>query len=222
MSQVVGTKIASKTTKQNVLQRHPQISKHIPPTSMFSKRALASMINEHQMVYVKPNVGSGGFNVIRVEKLSDGYRFQIKHKVVTAKTFDDLFRKLRYHMKRKTYIIQKGIYMLKMNGSPVDYRVKYCKQGSSWRYLAIVGRVARSGLIVTNLHQGGTLVQGMTALRATVGSRARAKKLEMKRLTELSTKVLLSKYPNLTTLGFDYGIDRNGKIWMFEVNTNPN
>lgn len=222
MNQLSGRKIASKTTKQSVLEQHPQISKHIPPTSIFSREALEHMLNTHQMVYVKPNIGSGGFNVIRVEKKSESYHFQIGRTVVSSKTFSELYTKLKSRMKRKTYIIQKGIDMLTINGSPVDYRVKYVKQGSVWRYRAVVGRIARSGLIVTNLHQGGRLVKGMTALKATVGDQAADKKRELKQLTELSTTVLLSHFPRLSALGFDYGIDKEGKIWMFEVNTNPN
>ena len=222
MIQTSGRKIASKTTKQRVLEQHKTISQHIPPTCIFSKEALNDMLNTHEMVYVKPNIGSGGFNVIRVEKLSDGYRLQIGRAIVKATTYDELFKKLRAKMKRKTYIIQKGIDMLTINGSSVDYRVKYVKEGQKWRYRAVVGRIARSGLIVTNLHQGGRLVQGMTALKATVGDQATEKKSEMKQLTELSTKILLSHFPGLSKLGFDYGIDKNGKIWMFEVNTNPN
>lgn len=221
-NQTSGRKIASKTTKQRVLEQHSKISEHIPPTKMFSKDALEEMLNSHSMVYVKPNIGSGGFNVIKVEKTTQGYRFQTGKVVVDASTYSEFFVKLKTKMKNKTYIIQKGIDMLTINGAPVDYRVKYVKEGRSWRYKAVVGRIARSGLIVTNLHQGGRMVKGKTALSATLGSQAAEKKREMKYLTELSTKVLLSRYPGLTTLGFDFGIDKQGKVWMFEVNTNPN
>lgn len=222
MNQTNGRRIASKTTKQRVLEQHAIISQHIPPTSIFSEDELEQMLNSHSMVYVKPNVGSGGFNVIKVEKTSEGYSFQTGRTVVTATTYSDLFTKLKSSMKKKTYIIQKGIDMLTVNGAPVDYRVKYVKEGRSWRYKSVVGRIARSGLIVTNLHQGGRMVRGMTALKATLGSQATDKKREMKYLTELSTRVLVSRFPGLSTLGFDYGIDKEGKIWIFEVNTNPN
>lgn len=222
MNRISGRRIASKTTKQRVLEQHPIIGEHIPPTSFFTREALEQMLNTHDMVYVKPNIGSGGFNIFRVEKLVDSYRFQIGRTIVNTKTFSELYNKLKLKMKRKTYIIQKGIDMLTINGLPVDYRVKYVKSGHLWQYRAVVGRIARSGLIVTNLHQGGKLVKGMTALTATVGEDAAEKKRELKRLTELSTNVLLNHFPGLSALGFDYGIDKNGKVWMFEVNTNPN
>lgn len=43
----------------------------------------------------------------------------------------------------------------------------------------------------------------------------------MRQLTVLSTGVLEARYPGIGQLGFDYGIDKQGKIWIFEVNTRP-
>ena len=40
-------------------------------------------------------------------------------------------------------------------------------------------------------------------------------------LTKLSTQMLENRFPGIGQLGFDYGIDQNGKIWIFEVNTRP-
>ena len=218
-----GLKIASKTIKQRVLERHPEIAKHILPTRFFSKEALQSMLNTYKLVYVKPNVGSGGYQVIRVELFKTGkYCFQIGKSIVTAFTFSELYRLLKNRMKKITYIIQKGIQLCTINGNPVDYRVKYIKEAGLWRYRAVVGRVARPGLIVTNLHQGGRQWRGITALKATVGVQAaHHKKAQMKRLTRLGTAHLLRHFPGLTRLGFDYGIDKYGKVWIFEVNTNP-
>jgi D-alanine-D-alanine ligase-like ATP-grasp enzyme len=43
----------------------------------------------------------------------------------------------------------------------------------------------------------------------------------MRELTVAATQVLESRFPGVNLLGYDYGIDRNGKIWIFEVNTKP-
>src|SRR5690606_29901140 len=102
----------------------------------------------------------------------------------------------------------------------VDYRVKYVYENGRWRYRAIVGRKARRGLAVTNLCQGGKLLKGNVAIAGTLGAAAVAEtKAEMRRLTEQATSVLIQAIPGLTHLGYDYGIDKRGKIWMFEVNT---
>jgi len=43
----------------------------------------------------------------------------------------------------------------------------------------------------------------------------------MRNLTRTATSLLESRFPGLTQLGYDYGIDRNGQIWILEVNTRP-
>lgn len=222
MSSHTGRKIASKTVKQAALLSHPEISAHIPPSRSFSYEDLKIMLDVHHMVYVKPIVGTGGFGVIKVEKEDGGYVFHIRNNVQRFQSFDAMFRQLKRKMRNRNHMIQKGIDLLTIDGCPVDYRVKYVYENGRWGYRAIVGRKAKRGLAVTNLTQGGKLLKGAAALGATLGSAAvQRKKTEMRRLTELSTVVLTRRYPGLTHLGYDYGIDKNGKIWMLEVNTNP-
>lgn len=217
-----GQKIASKTAKQSALLGHPGIASHIPSSRKYSPSNLREMLDRYHMVFVKPNVGSGGFGVIQVRKLADGFSYKKYSKTVQVSSFEGLVKGLRKAMQRGYHIIQQGIELLKINGSPVDYRVKYVKSGRSWTYKAIVGRIARPGLSVTNLKQGGRQWSGGAAIRATLGGGAVAsKKQEMRSLTSQCTHILLRKYPGLTRLGYDYGIDRSGKIWLFEVNTNP-
>lgn len=222
MSSHKGRKIASKTAKQAALLSHPQISTHIPPTRSFSYENLKVMLDMYRMAYVKPIVGTGGFGVIQVKKEDGGYVFHVRSSIHRFQSYDAMFQKLKKKMRNRKHMIQKGIKLLKIDGCPVDYRVKYVYDKGRWVYLAIVGRKARRGLAVTNLAQGGKLLKGKAALRATLGSSAvKSKKAEMRRLTELSTAVLTSRYPGLTRLGYDYGIDKKGKIWLLEVNTNP-
>jgi D-alanine-D-alanine ligase-like ATP-grasp enzyme len=64
-----------------------------------------------------------------------------------------------------------------------------------------------------------TAAQGIS--RSLSPSLVASKKQEMRTLTVTATNVLETKFPGIGQLGFDYGIDRNGKIWIFEVNTRP-
>jgi D-alanine-D-alanine ligase-like ATP-grasp enzyme len=53
------------------------------------------------------------------------------------------------------------------------------------------------------------------------GKWVKAKKREMRHLTNASTTLLESRFPGIGQLGYDYGIDRKGHIWILEVNTRP-
>ncbi|MBW7476630.1 YheC/YheD family protein [Paenibacillus oenotherae] len=223
MGEGQGRQLASKWAKTAVLLSHSQIAPHIPPTRMFSSSSLRAMLVSHGMVVIKPVCGAGGHGVIKVSREGSGYSHTYFSKTKHFSGFDGLFRSLNLLRKGRKYLIQKGIRLATINGRPIDYRVKHIKQpDGSWAITAIVGRLARKGLFVTNLCRGGTCLSGSEGIRQSVSARAVAgKKREMRMLTRLSTQILENHYPGIGQLGFDYGIDKNGKLWIFEVNTRP-
>lgn len=222
MGELHGRRIASKWAKTAALLSHHSIAPHIPPTSRFTANHLRSMLDIHQMVVVKPVVGTGGHGVIKVSRDNKGYAYMYYSKTKRFASFAALLASLNKQRKGRAYLIQKGIYLAKVNGKPIDYRVKYVKTKSGWVYRSMVGRIARPGLFVTNLCRGGTMVTAAQGIsRSLSASHVSAMKNKMRELTVLSTGVLESRFPGIGQLGFDYGIDKQGKIWIFEVNTKP-
>ncbi len=217
-----GRQLASKWAKTEALLSEPSLVSHIPPTRKYSPQTLSGMLAEHGMVVVKPIVGTGGGGVIKVAKDGQGYAHTYRERTQRFGTFEGLVQALGSRTKKRRYLIQKGIYLATVNGRPIDYRVKYVKTHKGWEYRALVGRIARRGLFVTNLCQGGDMVTAAQGIRSSLGSSyVKDKKAKMRSLTVLATRVLERKYPGIGQLGFDYGIDKSGKIWIFEVNTRP-
>lgn len=180
------------------------------------------MLNAHGMVVMKPVVGSGGSGVIKVMQMNGGYAYTYRDKTVRFPNFEALLQALRGRTGKRSYLIQKGISLATVNGRPIDYRVKYVKTYNGWEYRALVGRVAKPGLFVTNLSQGGYMVLAGEGIKASLGpTYVKGIKKKMRELTVLATRVLEQKYPGISQLGFDYGVDKVGKIWIFEVNTRP-
>ncbi|MFC4775600.1 YheC/YheD family protein [Paenibacillus sp. GCM10023252] len=217
-----GRQLASKWAKTEVLLSHPSIAPHIPPTRIFTSANLKSMLGLHRMVVVKPVKGAGGHGVIKVTKESTGYAYTYYSQTKRFASFEGLFASLNQQRSGRKYLIQKGIYLATIGGRPIDYRVKYVKTDTGWVYRAMVGRLAKPGLFVTNLCRGGTIMTAAQGIsRSLSPSLVGAKKRKMRELTVLSTHLLESHFPGIGQLGFDYGIDRSGKIWIFEVNTRP-
>ncbi|RJE88957.1 YheC/YheD family protein [Paenibacillus sp. 1011MAR3C5] len=218
-----GRQLASKWAKTEALLSHPGLASHVPPSSKYSPQQLQHMLNAHGMVVIKPIVGSGGSGVIKVMRTGDGgYSFTHRDRTSRYGSFDALTGALRSRTSKRNYLIQKGISLATVNGRPIDYRVKYVKTFNGWEYRSLVGRIARPGLFVTNLSQGGRMVLAGEGIRSSLGkSHVKAKKSKMREITVLATRVLEQRYPGISHLGFDYGIDRQGKIWIFEVNTRP-
>jgi glutathione synthase/RimK-type ligase-like ATP-grasp enzyme len=215
--------LANKMAKTSVLLASPAVAPHIPPTADFTSENLRNMLHTHHFVVIKPYRGSGGHGVIKVSQEEDGgYSYKSKATTRYFTSFDGLVKALGRLKGSRRYLIQKGITLATVHGRPIDYRYKYVKNGRVWETRAIVGRVARGGYFITNLCRGGRLLKGGYGIRLSLGkSYVKPKKQEMRRLAKLCTDLLLKRYPGLGSLGFDFGIDKNGKIWIFEVNTNP-
>lgn len=118
--------------------------------------------------------------------------------------------------------MQKDVRLATIAGRPTDYRVKVVKENGRWVFRAMVGRLARKGLFVTNLCRGGTQMKAAHGIRQSLSPRlVGAKMRQMRNLTQTATRLLESRFPGIRQLGYDYGIDRNGQIWILEVNTRP-
>ncbi|MDB4868555.1 MAG: hypothetical protein JWR03_2888 [Cohnella sp.] len=222
MDHTLGRQLASKWVKTNVLLASPAIAPHIPPTRLFGEAPLRSMLAQYGMIVLKPVRGGGGLGVIKVTQ--NGGRFSYTHmfRTRTFMSFRELWEAVNRVRRRRPYLIQKGIQLATVGSRPIDYRVKYVKTDGKWIFRAIVGRIARRGLFVTNLCRGGTLVSGFKGLRRSLSpEHALIKKREMRELTKTSTCLLENRFPGIGQLGYDYGIDRNGHIWILEVNTRP-
>ncbi|WP_019005553.1 YheC/YheD family protein [Cohnella laeviribosi] len=217
-----GRQLASKWLKTNALLSNPSIARHIPPSRLFTSANLQAMLSKYGMVVIKPVCGGGGIGVMKVSRSAAGYSCTYMAKTRTFHTFAGLLSHINRLRGRRSYLIQKGIRLATVRGRPIDYRVKYVKANGVWTFRSMVGRVARRGLFVTNLCRGGTRITASQGIRQSLSQKmVGAKKREMRRLTKIATSLLERRFPGVGSLGYDYGIDRNGHIWILEVNTRP-
>lgn len=222
MHQRHGRMLASKWLKTTALMANGYVARHIPPTRMYSTGNLKTMLNRYGMVVLKPVRGAGGNGVIKAARVGKGYQLHARSSVSYFGTFAGLCGRIGRLKGRRAYLIQRGIRLATIAGRPIDYRVKHVKTEAGWQIRAIVGRVARRGLFVTNLCRGGTRVTASQGIaRSLSGRLVGVKKSQMRHLTRTSTALLESRFPGIGQLGYDYGIDRGGRIWMLEVNTRP-
>ncbi|MBW5447285.1 YheC/YheD family protein [Cohnella sp. CFH 77786] len=217
-----GRQLASKWLKTKALLEHPDIAGHIPPSKLFGSSRLRRMLDRYGTVVVKPVRGAGGNGVIKIARENGAYSYAYRSQRQIFSHFSDLLDAVNRVRKGKAYLIQQGIDLAQIRGRPIDYRVKYVKSGGQWKFRSMVGRVARRGYFVTNLCRGGSLLSAAEGLRQSLSPDVvEAKKQEMRELTRTATSLLERRFPGVSRLGYDYGIDRNGQIWILEVNTRP-
>lgn len=216
--------IASKMLKTRVLLKDPALRAVIPETQWYSRPNLERMLEQYDTVYVKPDKGGGGVGILRVEKRdADRFRifFRTKNKEVER---GRLFNAVESCFSpAKKYLIQQGIHLALYRGSPFDLRILLQKPYNRWIVSGMVAKVAAPGQIVTNYCRGGHPLPAEKALATVAREPVDRERMirELHWMAERVAQVLNQRFPGLRELGIDVGIDREGRLWIFEVNTRP-
>lgn len=219
-------RVTSKWAKTKVMLKSDYLRSYMPPTKLFGRGSLQSMLSEYGMVYVKPINGTFGNGVIRVERTTVpalGYRYQLGTKILFFSSLDQLYHKLAQQTKKRSYLVQKGIHLLKHQKRRFDIRVMVQKNPhNEWEATGIIGRLAHPAKIVTNYHSGGTPM----ALERLMGDHANASELaafknKLRKVSITIANQLQGAYPNIKELGVDIAIDAKLHPWILEVNTLP-
>ncbi|MNM11031.1 Endospore coat-associated protein YheD [compost metagenome] len=219
--------LTSKWIKTKVLLRSPEIAVLIPETVKLNRDSAKRMLDKYGMVYVKPEVGTYGNGVMRVERRADSsgvtYRYQQGTKARTFSTFEAFYQSLNTATRGRRYLIQRGINLLKVGGRRFDIRVMVqLSPKGKWETTGLIGRVAAEGKIVTNYHAGGKPTAVEKLLSPHMSSAQQ--EIVMKRLKRLGGDIgrfLQRHYPGFKQLGVDIGLDHMLTPWIIEVNTNP-
>lgn len=215
--------IHSKWKKTQALTGDPKINPHVPETSKMNGQSLSSMLSRYGMVYVKPDKGSFGNGVMRVEKTEEGYRYQVGTKAKVFREFDGLFTDLVRATRGRSYLVQKGIRLLKYKGRRFDIRVMVQKSPNGrWESTGYIGRVGDPRKIVTNYHAGGKLVEVKKLMKAHLAAEDWPKfRKKLEKLGVRVAKRLEARYPGIKEIGVDIAVDEGAKPWILEVNTRP-
>jgi hypothetical protein len=215
--------VGSKWRKTAALLRRKSLRNIIPKTSRFNRPQLLAMLSQFGMVYVKPDTGSHGIGVMRAEKLGGQYRFQANERLWTYSSFDKFYEAIRKKTKGKTYLIQRGVHLLKYKSRRFDLRVMVqLSPRNAWETTGIIGRVAAPRKIVTNYHNGGTLMAVHRLLGSHAGKGVIAKNVQsLKRIGVMAGQAMRNRFPGVCEIGVDVGMDRSMTPWILEVNTAP-
>lgn len=215
--------VLSKWKKTLALLGSESVRRHVPETKRMTRDSLYEMLNRYGMVYAKPEIGTFGNGVIRVEAGDGQYRYQAGTTVRTFSEYDAMYREIAGTMRGRSYLVQKGIHLLRHKGRRFDIRVMVqMNPQRRWETTGLIGRVAHPRKIVTNFHNGGML-QPVPVLLAEHMTRNKGK-LYVQHLNKLGVKVakqLQTAYPGIREIGIDVAVDQEHQPWILEVNTCP-
>lgn len=194
----------------------------IPHKTIQSVQDIYDFTKEHGRTLLKPIVSNGGRNIYTVKNVNK--RLELvsddSSERLTKSAFTEFYEQT---IKPRVYIAQPFIKSRNNQGDPFDIRMHVRKNLSgNWQNAAIYPRIGIGKGITSNISQGG----GVSPLNSFLESRYGDSWQEVRdNLFEVSSwfpKKFEAMYDfDFDAFGIDFGLDENGKPWLFEVNTSP-
>ncbi|MBW7477637.1 YheC/YheD family protein [Paenibacillus oenotherae] len=211
----------------NYLTASNGLKRHVPHTVLFTENNLKSMSLSYKSVYIKPDIGSMGIGVYKLNHVSDGFELYSTFKRRQHRQHFGTVSAVYNHIKARhgnRMIIQTTVALDRVNNRPYDIRAMVQRRpGGAWTctgYLVKIG--ATPNHIVTNYSQGGAIETIQKLLKRkglSAGERAsRIRWLSNKAIAVCRT--LSSKRSGMREMGIDFAYDKNGRLWILEVNSN--
>lgn len=211
------------------LVNHPQTNKFIPETDCYSNEALSKYLNKYHEFFIKPVANSIGKGIIKVistrsDKI-EYFRLGRSPNWQTCHSHEELYNRLSIPSGDK-YILQKGICLATIDNRIFDIRAQVQKDGQGiWQITGAAVRLAAIGKFVTHVPNGGSKLDYRMTVNKVFGSNSSVTQELDKQLKKICLTVpqILedSLRINLAVLSLDIGIDRDGHMWIIEVNSKP-
>lgn len=218
--------IKSKWTKTKWLLSDRVLRRFVPETKLFTRSSLNEMTGRYKMLYFKPTNGTGGNGIARIVRTSSSRKFRVKKdaKTYEASSASSLFGQLKNIARGRSYLLQKGIHLQACRGRPFDLRMTMQKAGGgNWVPTVMFVKLGKLNNVVTNYHQGGKLALVEQTLQRSGYTRTQIDryKQQLKTLGMQTARCFDRHSVRFKELGLDVALDRDGRLWILEVNTRP-
>lgn len=222
---IINETLVDKWKMHQWLSKSNELKNYLPPTILYkSPKDIFLFLKEYRSAYLKPINGFQGKGIMKVTKMRKDFKVAFKKKeklVELVLTKNEAIRFFKKKLRAKKFILQKSLDIVH-NGILLDFRAIVVKDAlDEWKPMGLVGKSMTAYGITSNQATGGKEQLGVKALREVVGlSDVEAQKAALK-MEEISVKIGeqldMTDY-HFGNLGIDIGIDRNGKLWIIEVN----
>jgi hypothetical protein len=198
----------------------------LPETALFAPQELRRLLEEYGSVYVKPVYSWGGQGISRVEVLGGHYAWTLQGEApVTYATFQQLADAIVPVYEKSYCIVQQAAPLLRYQDCAFDVRVHMQRElEGHWVYAGDVVRVSGADSIVSNVAiSGGHVLEVEQMLTEAFDAEAYGGDVDVwkRKLVTVGESIcqLLDRYHLFNEIGIDLGVDRNGGLWLIEVNT---
>lgn len=226
----LNSRLAHKWNLYRYLQGNQAIAKWLPET-LFLHQAqdVHVLLNKYPTVYVKPVNGTGGKGILAISRPTKN-QFQVLGRNTQRKKIKRVFNSLpsltsfvSNWTHETKYIVQQGLNLEWGTGLITDFRLLVQKDGNgNWTITGLGGKIGPKNSATSNLHGGGKAVVPDTFLRRHFSEeKCRSLLQECRELGLITARYIEEKFGILVELGIDLGIDKEGRVWIIEVNNKP-
>lgn len=212
---------------------YPEMQKYLPETILYREiNDVLLMLKEHSFIFIKSCYGSRGQEVLSVEMIDKKYKINFYDKKLKQIIIDDIEEVKKFVEKfilekqqqgRKTFIIQKGINLIKYKGHKMDFRITLEKnEEGEWEAINYYARHSRKDYNITNYGAGGDehLYESVYATLKQDYKNIPTQD-EFGKLTIKIAKYIEKGFGTYGEIGMDMAIDTEGNIWFIEGNSKP-
>lgn len=195
----------------------------IPDLRDTGAEATLAFINEHQQVVFKPIWGAQG-NAVSLVTLQDNNTYSVQigseQQLVSSEEIGAFLHKT---FPANRYIAQKYIHSRTPSGQPFDIRLHLQRgEGGNWKTTKIYARIGQGKTITSNIAGGGSIADGRAFIEGQFGTDADVIWNHLLKIASDFPEKFQQLYDKpIDAIGLDLGLDKDGKPWLFEVNSYP-
>ncbi|WP_110113830.1 YheC/YheD family protein [Bacillus sp. CGMCC 1.16541] len=217
-----------KWTIDQLMRKNEQTAKLLPETYASPDASrIQSMLSKHRSIYLKPKDGSLGNGVYEVTLCDNNtyracYKDSSSNQLVTKTlhSLDDVFSLLDKQA-LPSYLVQQSIPLMTKQGRKVDFRVHTNKnEHGQWVMTVAAAKLAAKNSVTTHVNSGGTI----KTLEEIYDCKVECQKVKglLEKAAILASNQIEQHIDGVIgEIGFDFGLDKDQNLWIFEANSKP-
>ncbi|TXL66681.1 hypothetical protein FHP05_04670 [Cerasibacillus terrae] len=213
----------NKVNLQKLLLKDKQFKELVIPTkSIETFEDVKEFLDRYNQIILKPISGQFGNGVISIMKEEESFLLKYDD---TEERINGVELKSFYNDKvnSKQYIVQKYINSITKGGYPFDCRINMEKnEKGNWVIARKFIRVGIGQKVVSNISRGGGVSDTKPFLKANFYDKHHQIEQRLKNIgKKLPNKIEELRNITLVRMGIDLGIDSDGSVYLFEINSSP-
>ncbi|GGD74203.1 YheC/YheD family endospore coat-associated protein [Paenibacillus nasutitermitis] len=222
--------LPDKWNVHTLLQQDGQLRPFLVPTVRYEGTQTLTALDQLQTygLFLKPAAGTHGKGAIHLFPSSSGYELTGRDRCNNTIAFQfHQLQEAEQWLQRFTfgipYLVQPYLRLTGENGRPFDVRALIQKNSAGrWSFTGAALREGGEGSVTSNLHGGGRAVMASESLTVRFGKSASDSLLaQIRRISERAAHRLEQHCGRLAEIGFDFGIEPDGRLWLLEANAKP-